>query len=112
MVAGTGAGGTDVTDKVSLLHGLAFTDSDTVHVGVCCLVAVLMIQLDEVAVTSVAAGKSHHSVGRGIDRGVARCCQVNTFVPMTFMCNRMYPGSKRRGYPYILGRGSVRDGHI
>ena len=96
VVAGAGAGGPDVADKVA-------------HVGISGLVAVAVIDLDEVAGSAVASGESHLTVSRGVYRGHLRRGQVYTLVGMLLTCNGMNTGTERRGYAHILRRLSAGD---
>lgn len=112
MIAGAGSGRTDIAYEITFADRTSVTNCPTVKVRIGRLVTVLMVKLDEVAVSPVPAGESHDTVCGGIDRRIARSSQVDTFMTMTFMSNRMYPGTERRGYPDIFGRSSVRHGDI
>ena len=109
VVAGAGAGGPDVADKVALVDIRTFLDRYLVHVGISGLVAVAVIDLDEVAVSAVASGESHLTVSRGVYRGHLRRGQVYTLVGMLLTCNGMNTGTERRGYAHILRRLSAGD---
>ena len=78
--AGRQPGRADIADHLAARDALARGDGEAAHMAIAARDAAAVIELDEIAVTAVAAGHHHAPVDRRIDRRAVRGGEVEPLV--------------------------------